>query len=583
MPELPEVERFRQILLPLVTVPKRQTLKLELYGEKLPRKWVSAEDVDSNTGKWCCADVLRKGKQLCMVLETKKTTDINESPKKYFYLHMGMTGRLVSPSMSCSWGHKYIYDDPNEEWPPKFTYLILTSGKEKVAFADPRKFGACKFSDSLDFLDELAPDGLIETCIPSQCQSMAAAIMNQRLGIKALILDQKRAVSGVGNWVADEVLYQCELHPDQSYLTNEQALDVVGKLHSILSIAVDCLNDDIPYPEKWLFGFRWTKKKAGKDYLGRNLSFLQSGGRTSAIVASIQKLRSVGKKSTSVTAKSATKKKKIQTKKNVSIEGSETKSSDAVEVTLEEKIATKTDQKPDVVVSKKRKVGITPEEVHSVASSISTVSRAKLTKKKQQAKKCKIKPKIKREFKQEHEERHKDETSLNITRAVSDSKDISMKYDTEERKFRLEKETMLNQVDKSVKDDFRKVGFAKWQRQWLPVIQLGPYDISPGPVRKYWMDFFHKRNEAPRLVYWYGSPKDDLSKSFSFLSKNTIVSYDEGVKQSRHELSAKIKKKLLAGKQLTVAEKVLVKGLTELKDESEMSKENRLSWMKIED
>ena len=31
--------------------------------------------------------------------------------------------------------------------------------------------------------------------------------------IKAVLLDQERVVCGVGNWVADEVLFQSGIHP----------------------------------------------------------------------------------------------------------------------------------------------------------------------------------------------------------------------------------------------------------------------------------------------------------------------------------------------------------------------------------
>jgi len=301
MPELPEVERFRHILLPLVREKKNGTataVKFDLVGpaEKLPRKWVSPDDVHPmNNGKWFCRDVLRKGKQLCMVLENGK------GEIRHFFLHMGMTGRLVSPEMACSSGQKYVSSN-GEVWPPKFTYLVITSGKDKVAFADPRKFGGCHFGQpdgnginniygiSSSAFDELAPDGLLETSSPKQLEEMASTVANQRLGIKALILDQKRVVSGVGNWVADEVLYQCKIHPDQSYLTDEQALDVVKTLNTILNVAIDCLHQDLPFPDSWLFGYRWTGKQAGTDHRGRKLTFLTSGGRTSAIVASIQKL-----------------------------------------------------------------------------------------------------------------------------------------------------------------------------------------------------------------------------------------------------------------------------------------------------
>jgi len=218
--------------------------------------------------------------------------------------------------MSCSFGHKYVSENGNGDtlgnsWPPRFTYLLLSSGSETVAFADPRKFGSCHFGNSLEeYFDALAPDGWMETRTLQQRNLIEAKLANQRLGIKALLLDQKRAVSGVGNWIADEVLYQCEIHPDQTHLTQEQAVTVIQTLHSILETAVECLAQDIPYPQTWLFGYRWTKKRAGKDCQGRNLTFLTSGGRTSAIVASVQKLRkSQGKGKTGAKAEAANNKK----------------------------------------------------------------------------------------------------------------------------------------------------------------------------------------------------------------------------------------------------------------------------------
>ena len=529
MPELPEVERFRQILLPLVTVQKKHSLDFKLYGEKLPRKWVGSDEVDSNTGKYCCVEVLRKGKQLCMVLESIIKTTIKGKevnlPRKYFYLHMGMTGRLVSTTMSCSWGHKYIKGvDLTEEWPPRFTYLTLTSGGKEVAFADPRKFGSCKFGDSLEeSFDELAPDGLTETITPLQRETMVAKIANQRLGIKGLILDQKRAVSGVGNWVADEVMYQCEMHPDQSYLTDQQAFNVVEKLHSILFIAVDCLNQDIPYPDKWLFGFRWTKKKAGKDYHGRSLSFLQSGGRTSAIVATIQKLRkSQGKKTvTSTEIKDEQKEKKSRnrnTKRKASSEGLEKKIPVKIIAPTGTKEVTSFDNKNGGVILKKRRVNIkveeetknkygkssrstsknidkvakghTPDEVYSAVSPISSSS-IKDPRKKLQKKLVKKKNERKRQDQMAiKQENSRSSSSINLEKTTTNIPGTFHKEAVKD--FSLEKKTMLRQVDKTVRNDFRKVGFAKWQRSWLPIIQIGPYDISPGPVRNSWMKIFEK-------------------------------------------------------------------------------------------
>jgi formamidopyrimidine-DNA glycosylase len=293
MPELPEVEQFRQILLPLVS--QDLPVHFQLMGDQPPRKWLTAEDcamLSNNNNHWYCTDILRKGKQLCMVLEQLLTTTTNNNKKKkksttatkYLYLHMGMTGRVVSPGRMCVLEN--VKDD-GSVFPPKYTYLLMqTTENYPVAFADPRKFGSCELKDSLQVLDELAPDAWL--CQPNE---VVPKLVNQSTGIKALLLDQKRAVSGVGNWVADELFYQLELHPDQTRLSQEQAQELMVKLQEILTVAVDCLRENKQYPMTWLFNYRWTKKKAGKDHHGRNLTFVTSGGRTSVIIASVQKLR----------------------------------------------------------------------------------------------------------------------------------------------------------------------------------------------------------------------------------------------------------------------------------------------------
>ena len=187
------------------------------------------------------------------------------------------------------WGHEGKVTTPQEEekedFPPKYAYLMLQTGDYQAAFCDSRKFGKTELRTDLGPLEALAPDAWL-----GDAATIAASVTQQSTGIKALLLDQKRACSGVGNWVADEVLYQCHMHPDQAFLATDEATRLVQTTQSILATAVDCLAQHVPYPSDWLFGYRWTKKKAGKDAQGRSITFVQSGGRTTAMIASQQKL-----------------------------------------------------------------------------------------------------------------------------------------------------------------------------------------------------------------------------------------------------------------------------------------------------
>lgn len=274
MPELPEVEQFRQILLPLASL--NNPISLQLVKDNPPRKWLNVDEVRALSNRFICSSVLRKGKLLCMVLQ--KLGSARKAPVeccKYLYLHMGMTGRLSAPNRRCRLEN--VQDD-GSAFPPSHTYLLLESSDYKVAFSDPRKFGSAHLSDDLSSFDALAPDALhaLQERDNSSLwsESILPKLIHQSTGIKALLLDQKRALSGVGNWVADEVMYQVAMHPDQSHLTEVQARELCDRLFDILSTAVERLKHDQEFPEEWLFGYRWTNKKAGIDAQGRPLKFI---------------------------------------------------------------------------------------------------------------------------------------------------------------------------------------------------------------------------------------------------------------------------------------------------------------------
>ena len=307
MPELPEVEDFRQILLPLVGESKKNeplVLERDSLDKKPPRKFVSDEDIEHiNKTKYYVTQAMRKGKLICLVL-TESLSSPTSNDAKYLYVHMGMTGRISTSDYIPML--KELKKD--SDYPPPHTYLKFKAGKYEACFSDPRKFGSILFKSNRDEYDELAPDALTEIMMnnPSHDDKKKGAdddgtirlevkegivtkLTNQSMGIKPLLLDQKRVVSGVGNWVADEILYQCQIHPDQNYLSSEDAERLLRKLHRILKTAVESLTMRQEFPSEWLFHYRWNKKQTTKDSYGRIVTFITSGGRTSAIVASIQK------------------------------------------------------------------------------------------------------------------------------------------------------------------------------------------------------------------------------------------------------------------------------------------------------
>ena len=94
-------------------------------------------------------------------------------------------------------------------------------------------------------------------------------------------------VSGIGNYLADEVLYQARIHPESyaSVLRPEDVSSLRASIVSVLDIACAADADYKHFPPDWLFHFRWGKGKDGSTMPdGSHITFITVGGRTSAVV-----------------------------------------------------------------------------------------------------------------------------------------------------------------------------------------------------------------------------------------------------------------------------------------------------------
>ncbi len=90
----------------------------------------------------------------------------------------------------------------------------------------------------------------------------------------------------------------------------------------------------------------------------------------------------------------------------------------------------------------------------------------------------------------------------------------SFEFKTKEE-FENYRDDVIGQIPKSIRKRFRQGGFSKWGKDWLPVIELGPFDVEPGPVREMWMDMFH--NVSIVLCY--------IQLFMSFITQSIISQY----------------------------------------------------------
>ncbi|KAK0709783.1 hypothetical protein B0T26DRAFT_653700, partial [Lasiosphaeria miniovina] len=236
---------------------------------------------------------------------------------KYFWLvldksphpvmHFGMTGWIHIRGEKTAYTNYYkkMKADEMDIWPPKFWKFQLdlsggARGKEtaQIAFTDPRRFGRVRLVDcpgadirKYSPLVENGPDPVVDNDVFTE-DYLKQKMRYRHVPIKALLLDQT-VISGIGNWVGDEVLFHAKLHPEQycNDFSDESISQLYKSIRYVCQLAVDKLGDSDEFPKDWLFNHRWGKGSKGGSRLpnGERLAFLTVGGRTSCYAPDIQK------------------------------------------------------------------------------------------------------------------------------------------------------------------------------------------------------------------------------------------------------------------------------------------------------
>jgi formamidopyrimidine-DNA glycosylase len=238
---------------------------------------------------------------------------------KYFYvtfdkpphavMHFGMTGWMKFNNEDTAYYKQAKEKDAKEEeWPPRFMKFLwkfepeMVDGVDReaveVAFVDARRLARIRLVEcdednirNVTPLKENGPDPVRDKDTVT-VEWLTSLMRRKKVPIKALLLDQAN-LSGVGNWVADEVLYQARIHPEQYCNTfdGNQIKELHDCLMSVCTIAVETLGDSKKFPETWIMKYRWDKGKKASNVLpnGEKIVHLTVGGRTSAVVPSRQK------------------------------------------------------------------------------------------------------------------------------------------------------------------------------------------------------------------------------------------------------------------------------------------------------
>ncbi|MBL9215480.1 MAG: Fpg/Nei family DNA glycosylase [Opitutaceae bacterium] len=169
-------------------------------------------------------------------------------------LHLGMSGELRVEAPAYA--------------PARHDHLILVQRARQLVFSDPRMFGAVRWHQGPrppEWWTRLPPP--IRSAAFTPAAVGAFLQRRRRAPLKAVLLQQER-FPGIGNWMADEVLWRAGLHPRRAAggLTPAE----VRRLHracrtvcrqalAVIAGAGGRLPPDLNahIPRSWLFWHRW--------------------------------------------------------------------------------------------------------------------------------------------------------------------------------------------------------------------------------------------------------------------------------------------------------------------------------------
>jgi formamidopyrimidine-DNA glycosylase len=230
MPELPEVETARRLI----------------ADRALHRRIADVDDSDSYVARPHPPGELRSvltGRSLTAAHRRGKTIWIETSPLQgdseegmggpELGIHLGMSGRIVVTDPDgtvAEGGDPYRYDSgPGRARWSRFTLTFADGGS--LVLRDPRRLGRVRLNPDIG---GLGPDATQVT--PAQFRAL---ITKGTIAVKARLLDQSK-IAGIGNLLADEILWQARVSPQErvNCLSAAQVNRLYRAVRSVLEAAM---------------------------------------------------------------------------------------------------------------------------------------------------------------------------------------------------------------------------------------------------------------------------------------------------------------------------------------------------------
>jgi formamidopyrimidine-DNA glycosylase len=257
MPELAEVEFYRKQWDSGIS---RSVLSVVLHSGKRVFRSVNTRELQAKLAGARLLGSAVSGKQMLFRF----------SRGLWLGIHLGMTGKLLLA--------------PRNFKPGKHDHLVLFQKNAALVFSDMRQFGRVRFDEG-----PKPPAWWSRLSLPIASAQFTRKRMTEflqahaKLPIKAALLLQA-GFPGVGNWMADEILWRARINPHfpAGNLASNQSNGLWRSIRFVCREAVRHIGHDFSDPPgNWFFHERWSKEgRCPRDQ--RRLIRETIGGRTTA-------------------------------------------------------------------------------------------------------------------------------------------------------------------------------------------------------------------------------------------------------------------------------------------------------------
>lgn len=260
MPELPEVYGYQQYV--NKTCLEHRIISFDVRDSRLIKK--THKDFEK----------LLLGNKFIRTDRIGKYLFIHLISGPILVVHFGMTGRPT-------YYHKSVER-------PRFGHIdIGFDNGYHFAFENKRKFGWWDITDSIEGYrkeHQLNVDARDLTF-----DAFTAVAAHRKTAIKNVLMNQS-VTTGVGNWIADDVLYQAKIHPlkKANTLSKKELKTIYEKLQHVIDIAIELETRYNDFPEYFLIHNR--KGREHCCHTGKELEKIKVGGRTTYYSTAWQKM-----------------------------------------------------------------------------------------------------------------------------------------------------------------------------------------------------------------------------------------------------------------------------------------------------